>query len=70
MHFNVKSRVQVDLDKLQFKILNDLFAEGDKYIEDLNQLKAQGKALKTATAAGIREPKRRKSDALREKDPW
>ena len=69
-HFDPKLRIDVDLEKLEFKILDKLFAVGDNYIEELNQQREQEKRRKEASAAGARQPRRKKSDVLRERDPW
>ena len=69
-HFDPKLRIDVDLDKLEFKILSKLFAVGDNYIAELNQLRDQEKRRKEASAAGARQPRRKTSEALRVRDPW
>ena len=69
-HFDPAKRIPVKLEKLEFKIMSDLFAAGDVYLEELNALKEQEKARRVASS-GVHKPKKRKnSDALREKDPW
>ena len=66
-HFKAESRVEGELQSLLFTILNHLFSVGDAYIEELNAEKSREKARKLAK---ISEPKRKKSEALRAKDPW
>ena len=63
-------RVEVDLDKLNFVILNDLFADGDAYTAEPAALKLQEKERKASAAGKLPPAKRRKGEALREKDPW
>ena len=65
--FDPKRRIEVDLTKLRFGVLNKLFAEGDRYVEELATLKAKSKEM--AAAAGPRK-KRLAGESLREKDPW
>ena len=60
----------MDLDTLEFKINNKLFAVGDNFVEEVNQQRDQEKRRKEASAAGARQPRRKKSEALRERDPW
>ena len=67
-HFDVSKRIEVDLDKLGFVLMNDLFAVGDAYVAELAVLKANDQFRKDSATA--KPPaKRKKSDALREKDP-
>ena len=42
-HFDEALRVPVKLEELQFRVLNDLFREGDEYIQELEALKAADK---------------------------
>ena len=67
-HFDEAKRIHVDLDKLGFALLNDLFAVGDAYVAELSDLKAKEKARKDA--APHPPAKRKKSEALRETAPW
>ena len=76
-HFDKDRRIEVDLAKLDFVALNDLFAEGEAYIAELAEVKAKAKL---AASVEKTDPKRRKSKAergwgakgrtLRERDPW
>ena len=68
-HFDPAKRIEVDLEKLKFVVLNDLFSVGDAYVEELNTIKALEQERK-AQSSGAPLPKRKKSEALREKDPW
>ena len=69
-HFDQAQRIEVDLAKLEFKILNQLFAVGDNYIEELAKVKDMEKRRKETSSTGARQPRRKKSDTLRERDPW
>jgi hypothetical protein len=69
-HFDPSKRIDVDLETLDFKILNKLFAVGDEYVEELAKLKEKDKLRRETSNAEAGQPKRRKSDALRERDPW
>ena len=55
---------------MDFKILNKLFAVGDEYVDELAKLKEKDKLRRETSSAEAGQPKRRKSDALRERDPW
>ena len=69
-HFDLAKRIEVDLDSLGFVILSDLFADGDAYTTELAALKLQEKERKASAAGKAPPAKRRKSEALREKDAW
>ena len=69
-HFDPNKRIDVDLGTLDFKILSKLFAVGDEYVEELAKLKEKDKLRRETSNAEAGQPKRRKSDALRERDPW
>ena len=68
-HFDAAKRVQVDLEELPFKILNDLFTEGEAYVAELEELKKREKRLEAPHAVAP-NGRKRKAKALREKDPW
>ena len=36
-HFDMNKRVSVDLEKLEFRVMNELFAEGESYVEELGR---------------------------------
>ena len=69
-HFDEAKRIEVDLDKLGFVLMNDFFAVGDAYVEELAALKIQEKARKSASSLAPPVAKRKKGDSLRERDPW
>ena len=65
--FDSKKRLNVDLERLDFGELRQLFDVGDLYVKELDELKAQAKAR-----AGEREGRKRKlaGESLRERDDW
>ena len=65
--FDSKKRLNVDLEKLDFGVLRQLFDVGDSYVKELDELKAQAKAR-----AVEKEGRKRKlaGESLRERDPW
>ena len=65
--FDPSRRLDVDLDKLSFGVLPALFAEGDRYVEELDKLKREAK---WADAQRGFKKKRLAGDTLRERDPW
>ena len=65
--FDMRNRIDVRLDDLNFGVLRELFEVGDAYVAELEAQKAAHKAF--AMEGG--EKKRRKADELlRVKDPW
>ena len=40
--FDVKKRLNVDLERLDFGVLRQLFDVGDSYVQELDELKDQG----------------------------
>ena len=67
-HFDARKRVEVDLASLPFGVLPARFETGEKYLEELAAVKADGKAKE---AAGHVAKRRRKAgEALRDRQPW
>ena len=68
-HFQKANRIEVDLGKLKFLVMDSLFELGEEYVAELAALKA---AEKRKTDAGGKTPgkKRRKSPPMRESRPW
>ena len=62
--FSPQNRLDVQLETLNFGVLNDLFSAGDDYIKELDELKAP----KTAQVEG--KKRRLAGESLRERDPW
>ena len=67
-HFDAARRIQVDLGKLKFGILHDLFKEGEDYVAKLEALKAAAKSGHLEVASGAR--KRLAGDKLRDRQLW
>ena len=68
-HFDDKLRIPVDLEALPFKVLNDMFAVGEEYVQDLEAMNGKG-TIKTWTSSGLAVGKTKKGQALRDRDPW
>ena len=69
-HFDEKKRIHVDLQKLPFQVLPDLFATGDSYIEELERLKSEQASKKAAAEQASAVKRRKKGPTLRETNPW
>ena len=65
--FDAAKRINVDLDTLNFMVLNELFQEGDGYITDLEKIKASEKSKPHAAERGKRK---RRGSALKDTAPW
>lgn len=68
-HFDMCKRIKVDVEKLGFVLMNDFFSVGDACVAELSDFKIKETARKTSAASGS-DPKRKKSEALRETQPW
>ena len=68
-HFRPENRIEVDLAKLRFQVMDELFETGEQYLSELAQLK-EGEKRKIADEGKTPARKRPASEALREKDPW
>ena len=71
-HFDKEKRIPVDLAKLDFRVMNELFRVGDAYLEELEAHRAAAKrkaelAGRTGDAED-RKDKRRKPLCVT--DPW
>ena len=71
-HFDPKRRIDVNLNDLKFNIMNDLFAAGDTYFKELEDLRSKGKVAAAAASSSATGEKRRKKKgaALKDRDPW
>ena len=71
-HFDMKRRIDVDLSALKFNIMDDLFEAGEAYLKELEVLRSKSKATTAPTSADASGEKRRKKkgEALRDRDPW
>ena len=68
-HFSASKRIPVNLDDLNFGVLDRLFQTGDDYIERLEKLKAETRKNKTTTKR-FKTLKRKAGDTLASRDPW
>ena len=66
--FDPRRRLNVDLDSLKFGVLDRLFAEGDKYVAELAELKAE--AARTPARGNLRRKKQMQGETLKERQPW
>ena len=71
-HFDMKRRIDVDLGALKFNIMDDLFDAGEAYLKDLEDLRSKSKAVaaSASTEASGEKRRKKKGDALRDRDPW
>ena len=65
--FDESKRLDVDLDRLDFGVMRELFEVGDNYLQELDALKEEAKKVKE-----VRGTKRRKKagDSIRDREPW
>ena len=75
-HFSAERRVPVDLDKMDFGVLPDLFSSGEQYLKELEDARAKvkTKAAQELSREGgtLRDGKRAKraGEKLRDREPW
>ena len=69
-HFNAKHRIEVKLEDLKFKVLNELFQEGEDYVAALEKAKAQQKEAKASGAVQVGKKRKKLGDSLRDREPW
>ena len=72
-HFDPKKRIDVDINKLGFDLMESLFKVGDTYLEELEKVRTAEKLkLAAKRAAGVHhdEGGGKKVKGLRETDPW
>ena len=69
-HFELKRRIPVDLSTLGFMVMNDLFREGEDYVNDLAELKKAEALKKRVHDDGSSKRKVKKGKTLSERDPW
>ena len=65
--FDVKKRLDVDLDHLDFGVLRELFDVGDRYVDELAELKQMARSLAPPKGGSV---KRLAGESLREREPW
>ena len=71
-HFDSSKRIPVNLSELKFNVLNHLFDNGDTYLKELESLKSKvpKAAPSSLPAVPAKRRRRKKGDALRDRDPW
>ena len=69
-HFTPEKRIPVELDRLGFQVLPELFKAGDQYLEELANLKAASKEAELRGGPERAQKRLRGDLTLREKDPW
>ena len=72
-HFDPKKRIDVDINKLGFDLMESLFKVGDTYLEELEEVRTAEKLkLAAKRAGGVHrdEGGGKKVKGLRETDPW
>ena len=62
-HFCVENQIPVDIGNSSFELMDGLFAAGDEYVAELEQVRAKMKLRSAEKDARRRKP-------LREIDPW
>ena len=68
-HFSPDKRIEVELDKLEFVVMNDLFSVGEEYVTELAVLKAKTKRdAKGPDSVTLK--RRKKGPTMREEQPW
>ena len=60
-HFDAKRRIHVDLDRLGFEVMPQLFATGDEYLSELERHRAEVTRKKAASAARLPGVKAKRS---------
>ena len=68
-HFDSARRLEVDLLKLEFVVMNELMDAGERYLGEVAALKEKSKKAE-ATAKASQKKRPRKGPTLRERDPW
>ena len=69
-HFDEKLRIPVDLETLEFKVMNSLFGEGEAYVEELSALKKAAAEKRQAETSEGPKRKVRKGQPLSVRQPW
>ena len=69
-HFSTKHRIEVKLEDLKFKVLNELFQEGEDYVTALDKAKTELKASKASGAEQIGKKRKKLGDSFRDTQPW
>ena len=69
--FNLGRRIPVNLDelKLKFGVLSELLDQGEVFVKELEDLKAETKTAGARNAMAGTTPKRKAEDTLKVKNP-
>ena len=76
MNFDLKKRIPVELEKLDFALLTEFLAEGEKFIEEVDERRKASAELRQAGALDGTERSRGslggrgKQKRLQEREPW
>jgi hypothetical protein len=68
-HFSDELEVKVDFESLKFGVLDRLLRVGEAYFLEVEAARSQEKIRKARDPGGD-SGKRKKGDALRDRDPW
>ena len=69
--FDPQLRIPVDLDRLDFGVLNTFLEEGPAYFDEVEALRASERAARRARGPRAPGAKRKKAgETLRERQPW
>ena len=68
-HFDPKLRIEVQLETLPFVLFNDLFAVGDSYIAELEEVKRKEREVRQGKGEATRKRKLA-GEGLKDRDPW
>ena len=67
-HFGPKHRIPVKFEDLKFMVLNELFAEGEEYVKELESLRTEARLERER--GGARPAKRPKGSKMSARCPW
>ena len=69
-HFDPKRRIEVQLADLNFAVLDDLFREGEAYVEALEKAKAERKAADAGKEKPAGKRRKKTGESLRDREKW
>ena len=70
-HFRPENRIEVDLETLQFGVLNGLLRDGQEYFDEVESLRSAERTARRARGiAPTGRRRKRAGDALRDREPW
>ena len=68
LDFRKETRVEARIEDMEFIVMDRLFEEGERYVEELERWKAEEKAA--GRRAERAPPRKLARESLRERDPW